>query len=284
MDASILLTRLTLTATFRFISAWYTTNAAAMSANLAALVMAQVASTDPLHHSPPQKRKRLGDISPSDLRHKRPSLDDPDPEDEYGDSVDTAQAAAAGVNVSDFNALQQAAAGTDHNDVTDPANASTTAAAALVYPTISAPQPTEENFAAQLGVQVQQDELQEQPPPPPPQHHHHHHEMSPYPHETSHDGYSDHQSLSNGHHVNDIMQQDMPGARYGNHTATKPAVGSEEWHQMRKDSHKEGECSRILDKQHFSRTTDLETGHPHRSHGLKGDYPKAITQLAYLNL
>lgn len=218
-----------------------------MAADLAALVMAQVANTDPLHPSPPQKRKRLGDTSPSDLRHKRPSLTDPDPEDEYGDSIDAASAAVAGVNVSDFNALQQAAAGTDHSDVADPANASTTAAAALVYPTISAPQPTEENFAAQLGVE--QEQVQEQPPPPPPQHHHHHqHEMSPYSHETpSHDGY-DHHGLSNGHHVNGVMAQDIPGARYGSHTASKPAVGSEEWHQMRKDSHKEGESCRIRRK------------------------------------
>lgn len=219
-----------------------------MAADLAALVMAQVANTDPLHDSPPQKRKRLGDASPLDLRHKRPSLTDPDALDEYGDAIDTAQAAAAGVNVSDFNALQQAAAGTEHNDVTDPANASTTAAAALVYPTISAPQPTEENFAAQLGVE--QDQLQEQPAPPPSQHHHHHHEMSPYSHEASHDGY-DHQGLSNGQHANGIMHQDIPGARYGNHTATKPAVGSEEWHQMRKDSHKEGECCRIQSRENI---------------------------------
>ncbi|CAN8097418.1 unnamed protein product [Discula destructiva] len=203
-----------------------------MAADLAALVMAQVATNETdlsaLTQSPTQKRKRLGETSPSDLRHKRPNMTDPDPEDEYGGTIDTAQAAAAGVNVSDFNALQQAAAGTEHNDTSDPSNASNTAAAALVYPTIHAPQPSEENFAAQLGVE--QDQQQ-------------HHEMSPYSHENSHDGY-DHQGLTNGQHTNGMMHQDIPGARYANHTATKPAVGSEEWHKMRKDSHKEVERRR----------------------------------------
>lgn len=195
------------------------------STDLAVLAMAQLPNLDSdlseLTHSPTHKRKRSGESSPSDLRRKRPSLTSPDPTDDYGGTIDTAQAAAAGVNVSDFNALQQAAAGTEHNDAADPANASTTAAAALVYPTIHAPQPSEENFAAQLGVEQEQ-----------------HHEMSPYSHEPSHDGY-DHSGL-NGQHTNGVMHQDIPGARYSNHSTPKPAVGSEEWHKMRKDNHKEG--------------------------------------------
>lgn len=154
----------------------------------------------------------------------------PDPSDGYGSTIDTAQAAAAGVNVSDFNALQQAAAGTEHSDAADPANASSTAAAALVYPTIHAPQPSEENFAAQLGVEQEQ-----------------HHDVSSYTHEVSHTDslHLDHQALANvsigGPQSNGVMRQDMPGARYSNHTTPKPAVGSEEWHKMRKDNHKEGE-------------------------------------------
>lgn len=140
----------------------------------------------------------------------------PDPTDDYSTTIDTAQAAAAGVNVSDFNALQQAAAGTDHNDASDPANASSTAAAALVYPTIHAPQPSEENFAAQLGVD-------DQP-----------HDASPYGHD--HDSlHMDHMGV--GGQTNGVMRQDIPGARF---STPKPAVGSEEWHKMRKDNHKEG--------------------------------------------
>lgn len=216
--------------------------------DIAARAMAQVTSNDEdlsaLMQSPTQTRKRPGETSPSDLNpNKRPGMIDPDPQDGYDNTIDTAQAAAAGVNVSDFDALQQAAAGTELNDASDPANASTTAAAALVYPTIHAPQPTEENFAVQLGIAVEQEQPQQQPQQQ------QHHEMSPYSHETSHDGY-DQQGMTNGQHANGIMHQDMhqdiPGARYANHSASKPAVGSEEWHKMRKDSHKEGKCRPIL--------------------------------------
>ncbi|KAF3769645.1 helix loop helix transcription factor [Cryphonectria parasitica EP155] len=194
--------------------------------------MAQVAvaNSEPnlaaLTDSPPQKRKRLGESSPSDLRHpKRNTMGSPDPTDEYGSAIDTAQAAAAGVNVSDFNALQQAAAGADHSDATDPANASSTAAAALVYPTIHAPQPSEENFAAQLAVEER------------------HHEIPHYGHDqdTLH---LDHPVLApavGGQH-NGVMRQDIPGVH--RYSTPKPAVGSEEWHKMRKDNHKEVERRR----------------------------------------
>ena len=207
-----------------------------MSVDIAQLVMAHVDNNDPdlsaLTQSPSQKRKRPGEESPLDIdmHSKRPNIMDPDPHDDYGSAIDAAQAAVAGVNVSDFSALQEAAAGTEHNNAADPANASTTAAAALVYPNLNAPQPSEENFAAQLVVEQEQQQ---------------HHEMSPYSHETSHESY-DHQVLTNGQHTNGIMHQDIPGNRYANHTTQKPAVGSEEWHKMRKDSHKEGECRLIF--------------------------------------
>lgn len=157
----------------------------------------------------------------------------PDPSDGYGSTIDTAQAAAAGVNVSDFDALQQAAAGNEHHDAADPANASSTAAAALVYPTIHAPQPQDDQFTVQLSVD------QDQPV---------HHGL-PYSHEVTHNDamHMDHQAMANadmGQQTNGVMHDDMhdiPGARYGGHTTPKPAVGSEEWHKMRKDNHKEGE-------------------------------------------
>lgn len=165
----------------------------------------------------------------------------PDPTDAYtNNAMDTAQAAAAGVNVSDFNALQQAAAGGDHTDAADPANASSTAAAALVYPTIHAPQPSEENFAAQVtGDEGDQ----------------HNMDLVPYTHDASQpDGLPmDHQALANVATVHNppdaSLRQidDIPGARYSTTPNPKPAVGSEEWHKMRKDNHKEGEflCNRL---------------------------------------
>lgn len=156
----------------------------------------------------------------------------PDPADAYANSaMDTAHAAAAGVNVSDFDALQQAAAGTDNTDAADPANASSTAAAALVYPTIHAPQPSEDTFAAQISGEQEN-----------------HQALVPYTHDVSQtDGLPmDHQALANASAVvqspDGGMHQDMPGARYSTTPNPKPAVGSEEWHKMRKDNHKEGEC------------------------------------------
>ncbi|KAG7119609.1 putative bHLH domain-containing protein C3F10.12c like [Verticillium longisporum] len=66
-------------------------------------------------------------------------------------AVEAAAAAAAnGVNVADLNALQQATAA-EHSEAADPANASSTAAAALgsMYPSIHVPQTTEAQFASQ---------------------------------------------------------------------------------------------------------------------------------------
>jgi transcriptional regulator CBF1 len=209
-----------------------------MSSELAALVMAHVTNPEPdlsaLTSSPPQKRKRPGEASPDVRRSKRHNMASPDATDAYTNNpMDTAQAAAAGVNVSDFNALQQAAAGGDHADAADPANASSTAAAALVYPTIHAPQPSEESFAAQVtGGDGDQ----------------HNMDLVPYTHDVSQaDGLPmDHQALANvptPHQPPDpgMRQMDeIPGVRYSTTPNPKPAVGSEEWHKMRKDNHKEG--------------------------------------------
>ncbi|KAK7742083.1 basic helix-loop-helix protein [Cytospora paraplurivora] len=200
--------------------------------------MAQVATNEPdlsaLTSSPPQKRKRPGETSPDLRRSKRANMPSPDPGDTYANStMDTAHAAAAGVNVSDFDALQQAAAGTDHNDAADPANASSTAAAALVYPTIHAPQPSEDTFAAQIGGEQET-----------------HQALVPYTHDVSQpEGLPmDHQALANASAVVQSpeggIHQDMPGARYSTTPNPKPAVGSEEWHKMRKDNHKEVERRR----------------------------------------
>lgn len=135
-------------------------------------------------------------------------------------AIEATQAAAAnGVSVADFNALQQAAHG-DHGDATDPSNATSTAQAALgMYPTLHVPPTTEEQFAAQAAEN---------------DHHHHDHGFNP---DVTQDGMLDH----TGH-----AGQVGANTRFPSTDAThsKPTVGSEEWHKQRKDNHKEGKYSR----------------------------------------
>lgn len=201
--------------------------------------MADTATAEPdlsaLTNSPPLlKRKRGGpDSSPDSRRNKRgipaATMAADAISAAFMENADTAQAAhaaaaAVGVNVSDFSALQQAAA--EHSEASDPANASSTAAAALgsMYPTLHIPQSTEETFAAQAGVDTD------------------HHDNS-YA-DVGHDGLSmDTSGVSAaGMHPSNGIRQDQ---RYGSTPTQKPAVGSEEWHKMRKDNHKEGEIPHL---------------------------------------
>lgn len=189
--------------------------------------------------SPGQKRKRGAEsASPDSRRSKRGapgssmSVSESDAQPFLGDTVSIAQAAHDHVNVEDFSALAQATAA-EHNYAADTSNASSTAAAALnMYPSLHVPQSTEEAFANQPTPDTHHEENTfnghavsqpppdglplppppstiQQPPPPPP-------------------------SSSNG------VQQEQ---RYTAPPNAKPAVGSEEWHKMRKDNHKEGKCS-----------------------------------------
>jgi len=119
----------------------------------------------------------------------------------------------------DFTALQQATH--DHPDASDPANASSTAAAALgsMYPTMHVPQSTEETFAAQAAEND------------------HHADAYNGPGDVSHNDNSMavDTSAASLQASNGISKNFAPGAHH-----PKPAVGSEEWHKMRKDNHKEG--------------------------------------------
>lgn len=181
--------------------------------------------------SPGVNRKRASEsASPDSRRSKRGapaaamSVPEPDAPAFLGDTVSIAQAAHDHVNVDDFSALAQATAA-DHNDPGDAANASNTAAAALnMYPSLHVPQSTEEAFANQTTPETHHEETNYTnnhaptqpsqsglPLPPPPS-------TIPNP-------------PSNG------VQQET---RYSNPPNAKPAVGSEEWHKMRKDNHKEG--------------------------------------------
>ncbi|KAM7197706.1 hypothetical protein V8F33_005430 [Rhypophila sp. PSN 637] len=175
--------------------------------------------------SPGQKRKRASESgSPDSRRNKRgapaATMTAPEP-DAF---LEIAQAAHDQVNPDDFSALAQATA--EHNDPTDTANASSTAAAALsMYPTLHVPQTTEETFAAQAGVVET-----------------HHDENSfstsiPQP-----DGLPSLAAPSPLQAPNGVQIPEPQ--RYGNAPNPKPAVGSEEWHKMRKDNHKEVERRR----------------------------------------
>ncbi|TPX14297.1 uncharacterized protein E0L32_005493 [Thyridium curvatum] len=185
-----------------------------------------------LPESPGHKRKRSSEsASPDSRRIKRGA-----PTATMANPADTAAAAAAFMDnpldasqLPDFSALQQATA--EHSDASDPANASSTAAAALgsMYPTLHVPPTTEETFAAQALGEAE--------------HHAHHHQ----------DAFN---GADVGHHTDGLPmttaqppQPDANGLRQEQRYVpppqnAKPAVGSEEWHKMRKDNHKEVERRR----------------------------------------
>ncbi|KAI1107233.1 hypothetical protein F4804DRAFT_220986 [Jackrogersella minutella] len=180
-----------------------------------------------------QKRKRgAADSSPEFRRAKRvvpTGTLSSTPDAAYVESaVEAAQAAAQAATNADFTALQQATA--DHHDSSDHANASSTAAAALgtMYPTIHVPQSTEETFAAQVAGEVD-----------------HHHDSSFSHSDMIHpDGLPDASSSSFGQQPQNGARQTQPSYTTTSSSSSKPAVGSEEWHKMRKDNHKEVERRR----------------------------------------
>ncbi|EFQ28475.1 helix-loop-helix DNA-binding domain-containing protein [Colletotrichum graminicola] len=208
--------------------------------------------------SPGQKRKR-DDMSESNSpgRAKRASagLSDADTAAFIENAVEAAHAAAAnGVNVADFSALQQAAAA-EHSEAADPANASSTAAAALgsMYPTLHVPSTTEEQFAAQTSNEPShgQDHTFGHPDLSPPDGLP---ALPPVPQPTNgvqavqqQQAHQTHQALQQ-HQQHQQHQPPQPQHRYSSGSvgtpAKKPDVGSEEWHKMRKDNHKEVERRR----------------------------------------
>lgn len=186
-----------------------------------------------LSNTPGQKRKRASEsASPDSRRNKQRGVPPatmavPEPEAFLENAVSIAQAAHDHVSADDFNALAQAAS--DHTDTADANSATNTAAAALnMYPTLHVPPPTEETFA---------------PPPPGPEMQHHdenaYHNPSPVQQPDGLPPMTPQTSLPppNG------VQPEPP--KWGTPMPpNKPAVGSEEWHKMRKDNHKEVERRR----------------------------------------
>lgn len=195
--------------------------------------------------TPGQKRKRASEsASPDSRRSKRGApaaamaVPETDTETFLENTVSIAQAAHDHVNVDDFSALAQATAA-DHGDAADATNASNTAAAALnMYPSLHVPQSTEEAFANQATPET------------------HHHET--HHHETHHEenGFNNHPAANQPDGLPMVspppLQQQqpppppppngLPQVQEPRYSAPnpKPAVGSEEWHKMRKDNHKEG--------------------------------------------
>ncbi len=230
-----------------------------------------------LASSPGSKRKRNPESSSPDSRRSKRSVpgnlsvSDADTDAFLENTVSIAQAAQAQTaqahaqaaqdhaDVVDFSALAQATA--DHNDVADSAAAaSSTAAAALnlSFPTLHVPAPTEETYAAQAVEQQQQHQAHSQQHQPHPQQHHHQPQPQPHPgqhHPQVHDNSTfpdTNQGLPPPGPANSMPQingivQDTP--RYG--APPKPAVGSEEWHKMRKDNHKEGKATSHIRPQLF---------------------------------
>ncbi|OAA38597.1 Helix-loop-helix protein that binds the motif CACRTG [Metarhizium rileyi] len=178
--------------------------------------------------SPGSKRKRELD-SPGSQRAKRAAPAAAMAADTAAfieSAIEATHAAAAnGVNVADFNALQQAAAA-DHTDASDPSNATSTAQAALgMYPTLHVPPSTEEQFAAQSTTDGEP------------------HADTPFNPEIAPD-MMDPTAVAQQSPANGVQPA---GHRYSTSSATsnpKPTVGSDEWHKMRKDNHKEVERRR----------------------------------------
>lgn len=183
-----------------------------------------------LSTTPGHKRKRASEsASPDSRRNKRgppPAAMAPDSDAAQAaqafleNTVSIAQAAHDHVNVDDFSALAQATAA-DHNDGADTAHASNTAAAALnMYPSLHVPQSTEEAFANQAT----------------PETHHGDNTFGSHGVSQSPDGLPMVPSGPLPQASNGTPQEQS----YNPPSNPKPAVGSEEWHKMRKDNHKEG--------------------------------------------
>lgn len=177
--------------------------------------------------SPGQKRKR--ELDSPNQRHKRmaPSAAMTAAETNafIENAIEATNAAAAnGVNVADFNALQQAAQ-SDHTDHTGNDATSTAQAVLGMYPTLHVPPSTEEQFAAQAADNGE-----------------HHHDPNAFNPDMTHEM----MEAVNAHQAQNGMQQQQrnsySGSSQGNNP--KPPVGSDEWHKLRKDNHKEVERRR----------------------------------------
>jgi hypothetical protein len=112
-------------------------------------------------------------------------------------------------SLQDYSALHQQNDLENSNGANDHANASSTAAAALgIYPTMTIPQATGVSFAQQAAED-----------------------------DRNNDSFMDDSQVGN----DSFMENSgVPSSTGRSGSGSKPAVGSEEWHKVRKDNHKEG--------------------------------------------
>ena len=165
-----------------------------------------------------QKRKREDDGSADATRRASKQRVSPSQQKNDNDVNDPANAfmdaqheGDAGVNaIQEYSNLHDQ--GLDNqNGTQDHANASSTAAAALgIYPTMSIPQPTNLQFQSQDNQTDQQNQ--------------------------------DNSFMDNSQQ-NESYMDNSTATPSGRSSANKPAVGSEEWHKVRKDNHKEGKVT-----------------------------------------
>jgi hypothetical protein len=160
-----------------------------------------------------QKRKRDSE-SADDTRRLSNKRVSPNSGNDSGDQSLVNQQIAGVEALQDYTNLHQhQQGGPDHqNGSADHANASSTAAAALagIYPTMTIPQPTDVSFATQGSDG----------------------DRGP---DSSFMG----DSQQPGDSFMDSSQQNHQGGGRSV-VAPKPVVGSDEWHKVRKDNHKEG--------------------------------------------
>lgn len=121
-----------------------------------------------------------------------------------GNKVDLHHHADGVESLQDYNALHHHQHH-DHNGSAEHASSTAAAALAGLYPTMTIPQPTDVSFATQ----------------------------------GSDDRNQDNSFMDNSQQGGDsFMESSTPSGRG---SGSKPAVGSDEWHKVRKDNHKEGE-------------------------------------------
>jgi hypothetical protein len=169
-----------------------------------------VSGTDDIGSGTAQKRKREEDGSADSTRRTSNKRVSPNSANEAGDQSGSAENDPNGAvdALQEYTLQQQTGEGQNGADHT---NASSTAAAALgIFPTMTIPQPTDVAFASQTSEAERNAE-------------------SSYLGDTSQ---QDDSYLESG-------SGEQRGGR-GSGSGSKPAVGSEEWHKVRKDNHKEG--------------------------------------------
>ncbi|KAI9746618.1 MAG: basic helix-loop-helix protein [Claussenomyces sp. TS43310] len=171
------------------------------------------AGVDEIPGGSTQKRKRSGSADATG----RPRVKRGSPQDvnDANESFMEGPGDGGVESLQDYGAIHQQQHPSE-NGAGDHANASSTAAAALVYnnlPTLTVPQSTENAFAAQVAEA-----------------------------DRNQDSFMDDSQVGN-----ESFSMEGSGGQSGNGrsgSGSKPAVGSEEWHKVRKDNHKEVERRR----------------------------------------